>query len=247
MFEKNISTSYGIYAIYCKTTNKYYIGQTRAKGGFKTRWNTHIRELNKGRHHSQKLQSAWNKHGQDAFKLLILFETTDRTTSNNYLDPLEIKFIAEYNAFNNGYNLTTGGTGGRVCSEETKKLIGNHNRGKIISVEQRAAISKANRGKTLSEETKARMAVSAKGKHHGPQSEEAKAKIALSNKTRACRFATQEHKDKISKALTGKVGRPWTEKQRAAHILKRTGTKQSEETKEKMRQAWVKRKAKLVS
>lgn len=246
MFEKNISTLYGIYGIYCKSTDKYYIGQTRAKGGFKTRWNTHVRELNKGKHHSAKLQFAWNKYGSAAFKLLILFETKDKTISNNYLDPLEVEFIAKYDSFNSGYNLTSGGTGGRVCSKETKILISNYNKGKTISEEQRKAISRANKGKKLSDEIKQKMSISAKGKPHGPQSEEAKIKIAISNKTRSCRFATQEHKDKISKALTGRPGRPWSESQRLAFIIANTGKSRSEETKEKMRQAWVKRRQQII-
>ena len=36
-----------------------------------SRWNQHRSLLNKGKHHSQHLQSSWGKHGQAAFEFLI--------------------------------------------------------------------------------------------------------------------------------------------------------------------------------
>ena len=195
----SLSTTYGIYGIYCKITNKYYIGQTKCRGGIKKRWNDHIRKLTQNIHHSPRLQNAWNKYTTTAFEIQVLFETTNSISSKE-LDILEIQFIIKYNSFNEGYNLTSGGTGGRTISKETKLLIGNYHKGKTISEKQKQRCREAMTGRIVSEETKQKMSMSAKGKRHGPQSEEAKAKIALSNKTRPNRFPTPEHREKLKRA-----------------------------------------------
>ena len=196
----SLSKIYGIYGIYCKTTNKYYIGQTKCLGGIKKRWEDHIRKLNQNTHHSSKLQAAWNKYTPNDFEIQVLFEIKDINISAEYLDTLEIDFIIKHNSFTNGYNLTSGGTGGKVISEETKTLIGSYHKGKVISDKQKQQVSKKLTGRKLSDETKQKMSESAQGKRHGPQSEEAKLRIALSNKTRPNRFPTPEHREKLKLA-----------------------------------------------
>ena len=54
----------GIYQIRNIANGKVYVGSA-AK--FSRRFNDHKRKLNNGRHHSIKLQNAWNKNGAESF------------------------------------------------------------------------------------------------------------------------------------------------------------------------------------
>jgi group I intron endonuclease len=60
----------GVYQVVCKITEKRYVGSTTVS--FKSRWATHKRLLRSGKHHSIKLQKAWNKYGENNFLFLIL-------------------------------------------------------------------------------------------------------------------------------------------------------------------------------
>lgn len=62
----------GIYRIRNLTNGKCYIGSAASKGGFKNRWKDHRKFLGRNKHHSRKLQNAWNKYGADAFAFEIL-------------------------------------------------------------------------------------------------------------------------------------------------------------------------------
>jgi len=59
----------GIYQIVNSENGKRYVGSTVC---FRTRFNTHRLQLNKGAHHSSYLQRAWDKYGPDAFKFQIV-------------------------------------------------------------------------------------------------------------------------------------------------------------------------------
>ena len=54
----------GIYIIKNEINGKVYVGSAI---DFNKRWNRHTSALNKGKHHSKHLQSAWNKYGESAF------------------------------------------------------------------------------------------------------------------------------------------------------------------------------------
>lgn len=60
----------GIYAIFCKVSNNFYIGST-AKS-FKYRLDHHLSELKSNRHHSKYLQHSWNKYTESDFEFFIL-------------------------------------------------------------------------------------------------------------------------------------------------------------------------------
>lgn len=55
----------GIYKITHVSSEKMYIGSAVS---IRRRITTHKHSLKKGSHHSQKLQRAWNKYGEDAFE-----------------------------------------------------------------------------------------------------------------------------------------------------------------------------------
>ena len=107
----------------------------------------------------------------------------------------EIDFISWYGRVDSGNgilrNLTDGGEGmsGWVHSEETKRKIGEANKGKLNYMF----------GKTRSEETKRKIGEASKGKI---LSEETKRKIGESNKGKTC---SEETKRKIGEANKGKL------------------------------------------
>ena len=131
----------------------------------------------------------------DNFKFEILeeIETDDRIEALI----LENKYILKYDSFKNGYNQSEGFEGstlqkyskerldkmrtnmlgntiwkGRKHTEETKKRIGNGNRGKKVSVKTRKKLSEARKGKFLGEDNPFY------GKEH---TEETKSKIRKKN------------------------------------------------------------------
>lgn len=92
-----------IYYIINNTTQKRYVGITI---DIRRRWNKHRSELRANKHHSYKLQNAWNKYGEDDF---IWFKKEVEIEKYEDLMELEIKEIAFYDSYNNGYNCTAGG------------------------------------------------------------------------------------------------------------------------------------------
>ena len=66
--KKDIS---GVYLIQCTVNGKNYIGSAKC---IKSRWRSHIRELDKKTHHSMKLQEDWIEYGEDKFDFKVLKE-----------------------------------------------------------------------------------------------------------------------------------------------------------------------------
>lgn len=144
----------GIYCIENRISGKKYIGQSR---DVKNRYRGHKWHLNNGSHHSRHLQNAWNKYGEDSFIFYIIEEC-----DISQLNEREIYWIAHYDTtdIEFGYNVTAGGEDnpmnyaecraklsqslmgntiwlGKKHTEETKKKIGDGNRGKFVSEETR--------------------------------------------------------------------------------------------------------------
>lgn len=59
----------GIYQITNKINNKVYIGRS---SDIDRRWKEHIRQLNKGIHNNQGLQSDWNTYGESNFTFEVV-------------------------------------------------------------------------------------------------------------------------------------------------------------------------------
>ena len=64
----------GIYAIFCQSTRKAYIGSTQ---NMSERWRIHRYYLEANRHSNCYLQRAWNKHGGSRFDFIILERVAD--------------------------------------------------------------------------------------------------------------------------------------------------------------------------
>lgn len=61
-----------IYGIFCKQDNAVYVGKTTLQG--KLRWHQHKYELDRQRHHTPKLQQAYNRLGIEAFEFVIIYD-----------------------------------------------------------------------------------------------------------------------------------------------------------------------------
>lgn len=96
-----------IYTITNKINNKKYVGMTI---NYERRKYQHLYELKNNKHHSHKLQRAFNKYGEENF---IWEKEIFQVENREQLELLEMKFIKDYDSYNNGYNETFGGDGAK--------------------------------------------------------------------------------------------------------------------------------------
>lgn len=137
----------GIYGIYCRANGKWYVGQAQ---NIDRRNRDERRELNAGGGHNKHLQNAWDKYGEQAFSWVVLMHCPV-----GRLDDFERRWIVALDAFNKGFNMTTGGGGtrGYTLTEEHKAILREFNsNGKS-----------PRKGRPLSAESKARMRAKALG------------------------------------------------------------------------------------
>ena len=227
-----------IYFVTNLVNGKQYVGKTKFLLPF--RRNIHERCACRGL--VTVFGSALRKYGFENFE----WEEVYSDVANEDLNRLEIECIEWFGTkVPDGYNMTEGGDGtsGWHHTEETKEKIRSSERGKIVSYDTRIKIGKAKKGRKHTEETRKKLSKSRLGKKRGPMSLEQIAKIkatmnlpevrenirksalnrspeALANFRKVMR--TQEVRDKISKAGMGRKATP--------------------ETRERLRQAWIKRR-----
>lgn len=109
-----------IYSIFNTKTNRYYIGSTRKDLWDNRRYN-HMFSLNKGKHHSFKLQSSWKRHGKDSFVFQTLEEDIFTLEKR---EERETFWINHFDSFKKGYNCTpTATTKGLVRTQESKNKM----------------------------------------------------------------------------------------------------------------------------
>jgi group I intron endonuclease len=178
-----------IYKIINTANNKFYVGSTT---NTKERFRTHRNRLRKNRHHSQHLQAAWNKYGEQAF----VFHVIESVPEGESLQAAEDVWLAEHVGKDYCYNKSRySATPMRGIAKED-----HPNFGRPKTEEERQAISASLKafyakdianhprfGKTHSEETKARIRFKKlenpvghwKGKE---RSEETKLKVSASQK-----------------------------------------------------------------
>lgn len=92
---------YTIYKIRNVLNNKCYVGSTC---NFKKRVNQHLHNLRQNKHHSIKLQNAWNKYGESSF----VFEIIENEKIDNIDDQYKTEqyYIESLNTYNAGYNMS---------------------------------------------------------------------------------------------------------------------------------------------
>jgi len=112
-----------VYVITNELNGKRYVGQTRQ--GLARRRGEHMyRFTTNERDH--KLYQAMRKHGVENFS----FNALCSVLTPDHLDDLERHFVAEFNSFNRGYNMTCGGDS---VSDETRAKLSAIMKGRKIT------------------------------------------------------------------------------------------------------------------
>jgi group I intron endonuclease len=157
----------GIYGLLCKTTGKWYIGQSI---DIHRRWNNSYKRL--ACKEQTKLYYALDKYGYDDFDKIILETCSDDSI---VLCEKENYWMKHHNAIENGYNIREAGARGKM-SDESKRKMSLSQRGKIMPKWSSEARAKrmANK-KPMTEEHKMKISNSKKGYIF---TEEHKAKIS---------------------------------------------------------------------
>jgi len=204
-----------VYLIKNLVNGKVYVGKTNHMSH---RWAQHV-SASKRSHHHMLIVRAMRKHGIDNFVVEVLeeFDTEDDALC------AERRWIKHYSStdLTRGYNLDSGGLGGKSLSSETKEKLSKVMKGRKKSPEAVAKVAAALRGRKLSPETRAKMSQAKKGKKRDPEvgrkvsealkgkplSEETKAKMAAA---RVGRKLSPEHVEKVAAANRGRKRTPET-------------------------------------
>lgn len=183
----------GIYAIRNSLSGKRYIGSAV---DFRGRFKAHRSALRLGKHHSEKLQRAWEKYGEEAFDFILLEVVADK----RQLIQREQVWIDAFNACETGYNVspTAGSSLGRKATFETRKKMSEVRRNP--STETRAKMSAAHKGIKMPDHVREMLVSLSKGK---VLSEETKKKISDARKL----FVGWKHSEETKK----KIGRSGVE------------------------------------
>jgi group I intron endonuclease len=189
-----MTAPYGeVYLLTCTANGKQYVGQTTY--GVAHRCEQHCDNANRGR--GYLIGKALRKYGPDAFTVEVL----DTAANQVELDAKEIHLIATKGSLvPHGYNLQTGGNGGRPCDETRRRMSAAQtgrvhpesvkeklriaSTGRTLSPEAREKISRRHTGRGVSEEGRQRMSLAKKGKPLSPE-HAVKARVAGLGKTRS--------------------------------------------------------------
>jgi group I intron endonuclease len=181
-------TNCGVYQIKNTITGDYYIGSSC---NIKHRVNQHRWYLSNNKHCNPHLQRAWNVYGKPAFEFstILLCDIENKLYyEQGLLDLLKPAYNIAVNAVASAQGLrrsdeTLIKMSGRICSEETRRKIGDASRGKHPSAETRRKLSESHLGQSrpCSDEHKRKISESNKGKI---RSEETCAKLSEASKGR---------------------------------------------------------------
>lgn len=212
--------------MYCwlNTVNgKRYVGSS-ATGVYGRRrgWLTVLRG---GRGHNAHLQAAWNKYGEAAFQ----FQTLQRCRAEDAV-AWEQYWIDYYRSYDHlvGYNIspTAGSCLGAKWTEESRRRLSEACRGRVFTEEKKAALSKGQLRRWARPKAKQQRSDTYRQKYADPT-------------------MRQQLADMNAKAVEARTGTNHTEEAKAK-IAKVTRQRMaSEEVRQKMREAWVRRKARL--
>jgi group I intron endonuclease len=154
-----------VYIAINKINNKVYVGQSF---NFKKRKRQHITSALNGLDYP--FYKAIRKYGKENFEWRIICECSEQSLLNK----AEQVFIDYYGGINSkkNYNAKDGGYRGTLC-EESRKKIGNSNKGKKRTIEVKNKLSEMRRGRILNKDISGDKNPMF-GKHH---SDETKQKI----------------------------------------------------------------------
>lgn len=151
-----------IYRATNKINGNMYIGQTIYD--LKSRIKGHDYD-SKNENRSCYFQNALKKYGPENFK----WEVIDECDNINRLNQLEIFYIGYYDTFENGYNLTTGGSHGWNHTKEANKRNAESHKGKKATKETRLKMIISRTGGKRNQQTKDKMRRSAIERNKNPE------------------------------------------------------------------------------
>lgn len=217
----------GIYAITNMANGKQYIGSAV---DIRRRWRGHLCKLRKGLHHSQHLQAAWTKYGEEAFTFSILELVSEKAA----LLAAEDRWLSSRGVTDRiaGYNICkkAGSQLGLRHSEETRKKMSDAQRGRQKTEAHQAAINAALKGRKLSDEHRQKIAANQTGRR---ASDEAKRKMREANATRKERMSPEAYE----RMVKGNLGRKFSPEHCAKIAAANTGRVMSLESREKISRA----------
>lgn len=214
----------GVYKITHIASGKSYIGISK---NIHRRWIQHKSWVNTGSRRSA-IYDAMQKYGIDAFSWQILEQC-----KIDVLDVREQHWIAVFDTFRNGYNLTAGGEYNKEISDEARLRMSQSHKGKKQSkelVEKRIVRGESHYayGKPRDEDTRKKISISLTGKK---QSDDTKLKRAKSH------HGKKHLPESIEKMRASKIGKQVSEQTRKNLSESHKGKKHSDETKRKMSEA----------
>lgn len=120
-----------IYKFTCKTTNKVYVGQTIQAP--ESRRNAHgAGSFNpNNRSYNSKFYRAIRKYGWEDFDFDVICEC-----EKHQMNDLEVKYIAIYDSYHNGYNETTGGDAPTELSKESNQRRSDTHRKRFNTMDE---------------------------------------------------------------------------------------------------------------
>lgn len=231
-----------IYVATNTLNQKCYVGQTTATP--EQRWQEHTAAARRGYDQCPLFYRALRKYGPDVWILKTIAMPDDATQES--LDDMEREVIVQFNAQSpGGYNLRSGGYGGKLHPETCAKLSAskkgkkrtpeacakisagkkgkpNGTKGIPKSPEHRAKIGAKSRGRTASPETRAKLSASLRGRRAAsPKSDATRKKLSDAMKVM---WASPGNRAKMSNSMKGKNGlRPMAPEQKAKLIAANTG------------------------
>ncbi len=185
-----------VYLITNNLNGKLYVGKAN---NAKSRWGQHLSAARvKPR---MVIARAIQKHGAENFRFEVLetFQTEDEAF---WWESWWIQYLGSHQR-GCGYNLDTGGNGGKTLTQETRQKLSDLNLGRRASLETKAKMSTAKIGKKQTQECIEKRAASNRGR---TVSVETRAKIAAKSAVSSRgRKPSIETREKISAAHLGRI------------------------------------------
>lgn len=176
-----------IYRILCTANGRAYIGSSVEA---KRRFYLHRLDLEAGRHHSPRLQAAWNKYGADAF----VFEVVEHVEDALFLVGREQNWLWNNESTLLNCSMVAGSPLGVKRTEEQKQRMKASKQAFYATEEGKAHLANMhakNRGRVMTDEERERRSQSARGKIAGrPKSEAHKAALKAAWVIRKARAAS---------------------------------------------------------
>lgn len=214
----------GVYKITHIASGKSYIGISK---DIYRRWVQHKSWVNTKARRSA-IYAAMQKYGIDAFSWQIIEECC-----KDDLERREQHWIAVFDTFRNGYNLTAGGEYNKQISDETRQRLSDSHKGRkqpqeVIEKRIKRGEDHYAYGKRRDLETRKKISQSLTGLK---QSEETKAKRAKAM------TGKKMPSEGIEKSRIARTGMKFSEQAKKNISESHKGHKHSEETKRKMSEA----------